>query len=109
MEDPIEITTLRLRATGSVDKPSLPLLPKRVTGHPKAHGRRAVYLSPDRPAVDYALFLREELLAGDVITGPAVIAEHTATTVMHAGEVLRVGRHGEMVLKVSTRPEEAWR
>ncbi len=109
MEDPVEITTLRLRATGSVDKPSLPLLSKRVADHPRAHGRRAVYLSPDRPAVDYALFLREELLAGDVIPGPAVIAEHTATTVMHAGEVLRVGRHGELVIKVNTRPEEAWR
>jgi N-methylhydantoinase A len=42
------------------------------------------------------------LLAGDEISGPAVISEHTATTVLHAGDRLRVGRHGEMVITVGT-------
>jgi N-methylhydantoinase A len=31
-----------------------------------------------------------------------VIAEHTATTVIHAGDLLRVGDHGEMVITIPT-------
>ncbi len=98
MEDPIEITTLRVRATGVVDKPSLPRLAERTAGSPEPAGLRRVYVSADEPEADYALYTREALLAGDVITGPAVIAEHTATTVMHAGDALHVGPYGELVI-----------
>ncbi|HEY3714262.1 MAG TPA: hydantoinase/oxoprolinase family protein [Jatrophihabitantaceae bacterium] len=105
MDDPIEVTTLRLRATGVVDKPSLPLLPRRHSGMPEPDGSRAVYLSEAKPDVPYALYTREALLAGDVLAGPAVIAEHTATTVIHAGDLLRVGDHGEMVITVATEGE----
>jgi N-methylhydantoinase A len=102
MDDPIEVTTLRLRATGVVEKPSLPRLPRRGSGAPLANGTRAVYVSEDQPEVRYALYTREALLAGDELAGPAVIAEHTATTVIHAGDLLRVGDHGEMVITVAT-------
>lgn len=100
MDDPVEVTTFRLRATGTVDKPTLPPLPERTGGGPAPLAARAVYLDEDRPAVDYGLFAREELRAGDAIPGPAVIAEHTATTILHAGDLLRVGRHGELVITV---------
>jgi N-methylhydantoinase A len=101
MDDPIEVTTLRLRATGEVDKPTLPVLPPRKDGGLEPEGTRDVFVSAGRPAVPYALYTRENLLDGDEITGPAVIAEHTATTVIHEGDHLRVGEHGEMVIKVA--------
>jgi N-methylhydantoinase A len=101
MDDPIEVTTLRLRATGLVEKPSLPMLARRESGTAEPEGSRAVYVSADRPDVPYALYTRETLLAGDEIAGPAVIAEHTATTVIHAGDRLLVGQHGEMVITVN--------
>jgi len=97
MGDPIEITTFRLRGTGLVDKPNLPKLQKRTGGGPESLGTRSVYISESESA-NYALFVREKLLAGDVIEGPAVIAEHTATTVIHAGDLLRVGEYGELVI-----------
>jgi len=100
MDDPIEVTTLRLRATGVVDRPSLPRLPRREDGAPAPNGTRAVYVSEAEPALPYALYTREALLAGDQIDGPAVIAEHTATTVIHTGDRLRVGEHGELVITV---------
>jgi N-methylhydantoinase A len=100
MTDPVEVTTLRLRATGSVAKPELPLLAARAGDPVAAEGSRPVYLSAEQPAVPYALYTRESLLAGDEIEGPAVISEHTATTVMHAGDRLVVGEHGEMVITV---------
>ncbi|RCG30622.1 hydantoinase/oxoprolinase family protein [Sphaerisporangium album] len=101
MGDPVEVTTLRLRATGSVDKPALPPVARRESGAPEAEGARAVHLSADRPAAGYALHTRESLLAGDAIEGPAVIAEHTATTVIHAGDALTVGPYGELVISVA--------
>jgi len=48
--------------------------------------------------VDTSVYQREELLAGDQLTGPAIIVEHTATTVIQAGDSLRVGDHGELVI-----------
>ncbi|MFF7369671.1 hydantoinase/oxoprolinase family protein [Streptomyces tricolor] len=98
MDDPVEITTMRVRATGHVDKPTLPRIGTRTDGRPRAGGIRPVFLDEDEQAVEYALHVRESLLAGDVITGPAVIAEHTATTVIHEGDRLEVGPLGEMVI-----------
>lgn len=100
MTDPVEVTTLRLRATGSVDRPTLPVLAERASGSARPDGSRQVYVSADRPAVPYSLYTRESLLAGDEIAGPAVIAEHTATTVIHTGDHLSVGRYGEFVIRV---------
>lgn len=100
MDDPIEVTTLRLRASGLVDKPTLPELGPRTGGPLTPEGARAVYVSAEEPAVPYALYTRESLGARDEIAGPAVISEHTATTVIHAGDTLRVGRLGELVIAV---------
>jgi N-methylhydantoinase A len=103
MDDPIEITTMRLRATGIVDKPSLPLMNKREDGAPAVDGHRSVYVSEIQPAVQYVLYTRENLLAGDRLVGPAVIAEHTATTVIHDGDTLLVGDRGELIIAVGDR------
>ncbi|HEY1485840.1 MAG TPA: hydantoinase/oxoprolinase family protein, partial [Micromonosporaceae bacterium] len=100
MTDPVEVTTLRLRATGSVAKPTPPPVPTRTSGAPTPTGSRPVYRSADQPVVPYALYTRESLLAGDEIAGPVVIAEHTATTVIHTGDHLRVGPHGELLITV---------
>jgi N-methylhydantoinase A len=40
------------------------------------------------------------LLGGDVLDGPAVIVERTATTVMHRGDRLVVGDHGELIISL---------
>lgn len=105
MDDPIEVTTMRLRATGIVGKPTLPRLEARAGGTPRSGGTRPVYLSAEQPSVPYTLYARESLLAGDEIHGPAVISEHTATTVIHTGNRLRVGEYGEMVITVNTQSE----
>lgn len=100
MSDPIEITTLRLLAIGVVDKPSLPKLEAR-SGQLPAPRRRRVFVDSD-DGVDYALYAREVLRSTDTIQGPAVITEHTATTVLHAGDRLSVGGYGELVISIAT-------
>jgi N-methylhydantoinase A len=66
-------------------------------------GARAVHRRGET-SLDYALYRRESLGRGDRITGPAIVEEHTATTVLHTGDDLVVGEHGELVITVS--PEE---
>jgi N-methylhydantoinase A len=101
MTDPVEVTTLRLRSTGSMDRPELPTLAARPSGDVlEGEGTRDVYDSATEPAVPYALYTRETLASGDEISGPAVVAEHTATTVLHRGDHLVVGRYGELVITV---------
>lgn len=99
MDDPIEITTLRLQAIGVVDKPDLPKIAARSAGDTFPVSVRTVTL-PDETEADYALVARENLLAGDIIEGPAVVTEHTATTVLHAGDRLEVGTYGELVISI---------
>jgi N-methylhydantoinase A len=99
MDDPIEITTLRLNAVGIVDKPELPKAAARPAGESYATRSRTVQLEGDVLA-DYLLVAREDLLAGDVVEGPAVVTEHTATTVMHHGDRLVVGPYGELIISI---------
>jgi N-methylhydantoinase A len=73
----------------------------RPTGQkPDSLSERSVYLSNGEHSA-YKVFVRENLMAGDEIAGPAVIAEHTATTVIHLGDQLTVGAYGELVIEIS--------
>ncbi|MFF8892790.1 hydantoinase/oxoprolinase family protein [Brevibacterium casei] len=99
MDDAIEVTTLRLTAIGLVDKPSLPTMARRGAGDALPSRTRAVILPGDTEC-EYALVAREDLLAQDAIEGPAVITEHTATTVLHSGDRLVVGDYGELVISI---------
>ncbi|MCA0378409.1 MAG: hydantoinase/oxoprolinase family protein [Actinobacteria bacterium] len=99
MDDPVEITTLRLVAIGVVDKPALPKIEARPEGQTFERRVRKVVLADDVVA-DYALVARESLLAGDVLEGPAVVTEHTGTTVFHEGDRLEVGAYGELIISI---------
>ncbi|RBM14379.1 hydantoinase/oxoprolinase family protein [Streptomyces sp. PT12] len=100
MDDPVEITTLRLHAVGRVDQPELPELPARDDGGAVPGGTRHVH-GPDGAVTVYGLHVREDLRRGDTVEGPAVVTEHTATTVIHAGDRLTVGPLGELVIAVA--------
>ena len=96
LDDPVQVTTFRLSAVGVVDKPQLPHAERRSTGAPAAIGTREMVVADG--TVDADVFVREQLLAGDELDGPAVIVEHTATTVIHRGDRLVVGGHGELII-----------
>lgn len=98
MDDAVQLTTFRLRATGSVDKPALPTLPASSGGAPTPLGEREVFAGDDQPGGTTTLYARDSLGSGDEIAGPAVIVEHTATTVLHEGDHLVVGPNGELVI-----------
>lgn len=99
MPDPVELVALRLTAVGRKEPPSLPPLEPRTSGSAEPTGTRPVR-RPGGQSVDYALYLRDDLMVGDRVDGPAIIAEHTSTTVMHRGDVAEVGPHGELVIRI---------
>jgi N-methylhydantoinase A len=105
MDDPIETTTLRLHAVGVVDKPDLPRIASREGEMPGLRSRTVH--SPDGIEREYGLIAREELLAGDVVVGPAVVTEHTATTVLHEGDRVEVGVYGELVVTIRPATQNA--
>ncbi len=98
MPDPVELVALRLTAVGRSEPPKLPELDPRTEGEPRPEGSRQVRRPGE--SVDYELYLREGLMPGDRVTGPSIIAEHTATTVLHRGDVAEVGAHGELVISI---------
>jgi len=101
MDDPTEMVTARSRAIGRVPRPQLPLAEPGDIDAARI-GTRSVLRGDD--TLDYVIYRRETLGRDDRIVGPAIVEEHTATTVLHSGDSLVVGRHGELI--VSVAPEE---
>lgn len=100
MPDPVELVALRVTAVGTAEPPELPKLPRRLDGEPMPFGKRSV-IQNGWGRVDYALFQREDLMRGDVVKGPVIIAEHTATTVIHGDDTAEIGTYGEIVIAVA--------
>jgi N-methylhydantoinase A len=91
---PTEIVNFRLTAIGAVPKPP----PRRWGGEPPAGpGRRLVHLGGEPRTVP--VYERRGLPAGAAATGPAIIEEMGATTVVPPGWAATVGEWGELVLQ----------
>lgn len=93
---PIELVTLRTTATGDLGAP-----PRRP--HPRAESdafasttRRVVF---DGAAHDALVVHRDELLAGHAFSGPAVVLEGTATTVVPPAHTVTVDDDGTLVIR----------
>lgn len=98
-EEPIEVVNLKLSATGLIPKPELKEL-KRGGISPEAalRPRRKVYFSETEGFVDCATYDRYRLTWGNLIKGPAIVADKDATTVIHPGYQAEVGRYGNLIL-----------
>jgi N-methylhydantoinase A len=95
---PVEIVNVRLRVTGRTPKPELP---RRRLGPAspraaRAGERTAIFAGRRRPT---AIFARERLRAGMRFTGPAIVAEYSATTVVPPGWRCRVDAIENLVLR----------
>ncbi|GBQ30836.1 hydantoinase/oxoprolinase family protein [Gluconacetobacter azotocaptans] len=105
---PIEIVGINVTAIGRIDTPVLPSLAHGGSTPPsQAHaGRRKIYFEPlDAHAkgqlFNTPVYRRSELMAGNVITGPAIIEEVSATTVLYPGDVLTAHESGNLIVEVA--------
>jgi N-methylhydantoinase A len=95
---PVQGVTYRVHATVPIDKVAYPTLPRRSGA--ALQPTRTIPLSHlgdgETAAGEYH---RAELLAGDVIEGPAVIREPMSTTHVRGGQVATIGLRGEIVIR----------
>ena len=98
---PVEIVTLRVAAAGRVRRFTLPPLDRRRAARTR-HARRRVYFAGAGwkacPCID-----RERLGAGAVVTGPAIVEQLDATTVVPPGQRAIVDRVGNLVIRAGGR------
>ena len=93
----IELISFQVTAIGPKDKPLLEAL------RPRAEASRAtkreVYF-PLEGWVEAAIYTREALVPGDSVTGPAVVQEAGATTVLRPGDRMTVDARGILLIEV---------
>jgi N-methylhydantoinase A len=100
-ERPVEVVSYRLRVRVDVPKyqPRQEATPvARRSADAAAKGSRKVYFG-GKAAVDAALYERDKLLVGAVVTGPAIVEQFDATTVIPAGWTGRVDGYRNLILE----------
>ena len=96
-DQPVEIITLRVVGSAAVETLKLPVLRK---GNRKNPAAAKLYTRPtifdDGKSVATPRFDRGKLLAGDTITGPALIVQHNSTTLVPPSYSAHVLAHGDI-------------
>ena len=94
---PVEIVNVRCRATGSSRRIELPRIGRVAAGtHPPAE--RKIKCCFVGRAVQASLYEREKLRAGHQFSGPAIVVEYSATSLIPAGWLARVDAYGQIRL-----------
>jgi len=104
-EERAEVVSLRTTVTGVMQKPPQERIetggraPKKST----FTGKRQVYFGENGGFLETATYARAGLLAGNRISGPALVEEHASTTVVMPGDKLVVDEWGNLVITVAGR------
>ncbi len=102
-QEPAEIVSLRTTVTGEMRKPRHGKIRKGSATPPRAAvtGTRKAYF--DRRFVATPTYSRAALLAGNKISGPALIEEHASTTVLMPRDRMKVDAYGNLVIEIGGR------
>ncbi|MEQ8231238.1 MAG: hydantoinase/oxoprolinase family protein [Gammaproteobacteria bacterium] len=95
---PVQGVTYRLRAVVPTDKVTYAELPARGAAPLRAVGTSVLRHVADAEELAQ-VYAREDLCAGDVIRGPAIVREALSTTYITQRQVARVGRFGEILIE----------
>ena len=101
-EEPKEIVSLKVIGLGNVTKPKLERIPEGDETPPAEAGlgARDVYVGKGQYR-SFGIYRRDLLKAENVVRGPAVIEEITATTVVEEGQTCRVDPYGNLIIAVN--------
>lgn len=95
---PVQASTLRVRATGRLEKPPLKRRAPAADTQPELLARRDAYCFAKRAFCRFGVYAREKLAPGHSLMGPAIIDEGTSTTVIHSDQRLTVDAFGNLVI-----------
>jgi len=95
----VQLLNLRLAVVFPLEPPRLPSLERRTTGTPPFETRK-IYSMLAGDDMEYRVYQREALRAGDQLQGPAAIEEPGTTTIVEGADTLSVENHGSVVILV---------
>ncbi len=93
----VEVVTVRCRATGITEKPPTQKIAPRARGNRALLGQPTEFTSNVRRGKTI-LYRRADFQAGDVFSGPAIVAEYSATTLIPVDWTVRVDDYGHLLL-----------
>ena len=94
----VEFVNLKVKAVGLYDKPPLPTLAERPDAEP-ASRRRTFFTTGTW--YDTPVFQRDSLAAGQALTGPAIIEQLDATTLIFPGDRGVVDAWGNLIVTLA--------
>ena len=97
---PIEIVGIHVSAYARTAKPDLSQLPRRNTTDDSPPGKRRVFFGSADGWVETPVHRRSALAPGFTATGPLVIEEYGATTIIEPGDICLIGEFGEIRITV---------
>ena len=99
-----EIVSIRSAVIGMMKHPTLEKIAAGTARPPAAAltGRRRAYFE-DGGWKEAAVYQRESLLAGNRISGPALIEEHATTTVLQPGDSMVVEPYGNLDISIGRK------
>ncbi len=98
----VQLLNLRLAVVFPLDQPHLPTLEPRTSGGAlPAFETRKIYSSLAGDSIEYRVYQREALRAGDRLNGPAAIEEPGTTTIIDAADTLSIENHGCLVIHLN--------
>jgi N-methylhydantoinase A len=99
-DEAIQLATFRVEAAAIVPKAAFPAMGDAGPDASNAVlGTRDVFFRRSGTFLSCALYARERLKAGNIVAGPAIIAQMDATTLIPPGMTARVERHLNLVLE----------
>ncbi len=100
-EEAKEIVSLKVIGLGKVTKPTLERIEEGGEAPPDeaSLGQRDVYVGNGQYR-SFGIYRRDELRAGNVIRGPAVIEEITATAVVEQRQTCKVDVYGNLIISI---------
>ena len=99
MSDPVQLVHLRVRGIGRNRRPELRTIGTRDGGAaPQPRTMRPAYCFARREIVDFAVYTRDSLRAGDVVPGPAIVEEATTTLAYHSDQEAHVDGYGHLFI-----------
>lgn len=97
----IEFVSARVQAIGEVPKAPQATIEGGPSLDGAIMGRRALYMDPRRGWREAAVYRRERLPVGVGISGPAIVNEMSATTVILDGQTAALDFFGNLIVKVA--------
>ncbi len=103
-DEPVELVNVRLVARGLVEKPELKAksIRREKPSREAIIAKRRVFFERKAEYISTPIYARKKLKTGDIISGPAVVEQYDATTVVYPDWVAQIDGFENITLSIKT-------